>query len=174
MTRGEHDHRAHAPGTGAHAYSTPAQTNIGADAAHVDPVCGRKISTNPAHAVTNAGHTYYFCGSSCADKFRAAPERYVSTPNAPPVGDVPQGVIYTCPMHPQIRQPMPGNCPICGMALEPEMPALDAGENEELVDFRRRFWWTLPLTVITVALAMFGHRLGFDARIQTWVEFALS
>jgi Cu+-exporting ATPase len=64
---------------------------------------------------------------------------------------------YTCPMHPEIRQDHPGNCPKCGMALEPVMPALDEGENPELVDFRRRFWWTLPLTIVVTVLAMFGH-----------------
>src|SRR5215510_4574870 len=66
--------------------------------------------------------------------------------------------IYTCPMHPQIRRPAPGNCPICGMALEPEMPAVEEEKNPELEDFTRRFWWTLPLSVIAVLLAMLGHR----------------
>ena len=83
--------------------------------------------------------------------------------------------MYTCPMHPEIRQAMPGNCPICGMALEPELPSLDDEENPELVDFRRRFWWTLPLTVVVFALAMFGHML-FPAGLpgQNWIELALS
>jgi Cu+-exporting ATPase len=70
-----------------------------------------------------------------------------------------EGTIYTCPMHPQIRKPAPGHCPICGMALEPVMPTLDEGENAELTDFRRRFWWTLPLTIVVVVLAMGGHLL---------------
>src|SRR5687767_13192973 len=64
------------------------------------------------------------------------------TPGTPPAAG--GGTIYTCPMHPQVRQPAPGNCPICGMALEPVMPTLEEGENAELTDFRRRFWWTLP------------------------------
>lgn len=83
--------------------------------------------------------------------------------------------MYTCPMHPQIRQPAPGNCPICGMALEPVMPSLDDEENPELVDFRRRFWWTLPLSAIVFILAMFGHML-FQGRLpgQSWIELALS
>lgn len=111
------------------------------------------------------------------EKFRAAPESYlgaakpaeVRSTNAPP------GTMYTCPMHPEIRQAMPGNCPICGMALEPELPSLDDEENPELVDFRRRFWWTLPLTVVVFALAMFGHML-FPAGLpgQNWIELALS
>ena len=67
--------------------------------------------------------------------------------------------IYTCPMHPQIRQPGPGNCPICGMTLEPVLPTLEQGDDPELVDFRRRFACTLPLTIAVTALAMIGHRL---------------
>lgn len=89
--------------------------------------------------------------------------------------DAPAGTIYTCPMHPEIRQPAPGNCPICGMSLEPVMPALDDDENPELADFRRRFRWTLPLTVAVAVLAMAGHRL-FDGGLasQSWIELALS
>src|SRR5687768_3023589 len=86
------------------------------------------------------------------------------------------GTIYTCPMHPEIRQDRPGNCPKCGMALEPLIPELDApDENPELVDFQRRFWWTLPLTIVVVVLAMFGHRFGWlDITTQTWLELALA
>jgi len=84
------------------------------------------------------------------------------------------GTIYTCPMHPEVRQDRPGNCPKCGMTLEPFIP-LDEEDNHELGDFQRRFWWTLPLTAIVTMLAMFGHRLGwFDMRVQTWIEMALS
>jgi Cu+-exporting ATPase len=83
--------------------------------------------------------------------------------------------IYTCPMHPEIRRPAPGNCPICGMALEPLMPSLEDEENPELADFSRRFWWTLPLTVIVTVLAMFGHRLQFTSpQAQSWIELVLS
>lgn len=85
------------------------------------------------------------------------------------------GTVYTCPMHPQIRLDHPGNCPICGMTLEPLMPTLGDDENLELKDFSRRFWWTLPLTIIVTLLAMAGHRLHlFDARTQSWVELVLS
>ena len=95
-------------------------------------------------------------------------------PDAPaPVGP---GTIYVCPMHPQVRQPTPGNCPICGMTLEPEMPALDDEENPELLDFSRRFWWTLPLTLVVLAMAMLGHR--FEAWLptesRTWAELLLT
>jgi len=78
-------------------------------------------------------------------------------------------------MHPEIRQSSPGNCPKCGMTLEPVLPALDDGENPELVDFQRRVHWTLPLTAIVFVLAMFGHRLGwFEMGTQSWIELALS
>lgn len=84
------------------------------------------------------------------------------------------GTIYTCPMHPEIRQDHPGNCPKCGMTLEPVMPSLE-DDNPELRDFSRRFWWTLPLTVVVTVLAMFGPQLGlFSMSIQTWIELALS
>nr|WP_137895355.1 copper-translocating P-type ATPase [Ramlibacter sp. 2FC] len=85
------------------------------------------------------------------------------------------GTVYTCPMHPEVRQEHPGNCPKCGMTLEPLLPALDEDDNPELRDFRRRFWWTLPLTVAVTALAMAGHRLSwFDMATQSWVELVLS
>lgn len=85
------------------------------------------------------------------------------------------GTVYTCPMHPEIRQDHPGNCPKCGMTLEPVMPTLDEAEDPELRDFQRRFWWTLPLTVVVTVLAMAGHRLGwFEMATQSWIELVLS
>jgi Cu+-exporting ATPase len=94
-----------------------------------------------------------------------------NVPSEPPPG----GTTYTCPMHPEIRRPEPGNCPICGMALEPVMPSLDDEENPELTGFRRRFWWTLPLSIAVFTLAMFGHAV-FPAGLpnQNIIEFALS
>ena len=87
----------------------------------------------------------------------------------------PEGTIYTCPMHPEIRQPAPGNCPKCGMTLEPVMPSLEDEENPELADFRRRFWWTLPLTVVATMMAMFGHRLVHGGLPQqSWLELLLT
>ena len=83
--------------------------------------------------------------------------------------------IYTCPMHPEIRQDHPGNCPKCGMTLESVLPTLDDEENPELVSFEQRFWWTLPLTLVVTLLAMFGHRLGwFEMAAQSWIELVLS
>ena len=93
---------------------------------------------------------------------------------SPETPAAPDGTIYTCPMHPEIRRNQPGNCPICGMTLEPVLPSMD-DDNPELEDFRRRFWWTLPLTVVATALAMIGHRLDLmSMATQSWVEFALS
>ncbi|WP_273284268.1 copper-transporting P-type ATPase [Methylibium petroleiphilum] len=87
----------------------------------------------------------------------------------------PAGTVYTCPMHPEVRRDHPGNCPKCGMTLEPVLPTLDEDENPELADFTRRFWWTLPLTVIVTLLAMVGHRLQwFGVGVQSWVELVLS
>ena len=78
-------------------------------------------------------------------------------------------------MHPEIRQDHPGNCPKCGMTLEPLIPELEEDENPELRDFRRRFWWTLPLTIVVTFLAMFGHQLNlFDMAVQSWIELVLS
>ena len=83
--------------------------------------------------------------------------------------------LYTCPMHPEIRQNHPGNCPKCGMTLDLLIPDLHNDENPELRNFQHRFWWTLPLTVAVAVLAMFGHQLQwFEAKTQTWIELVLS
>ncbi|MDB5826257.1 MAG: Cu2+-exporting ATPase [Variovorax sp.] len=90
------------------------------------------------------------------------------------IGAAPVGAIYTCPMHSEIRQDHPGICPKCGMALEPLLPDLN-DDNPERRDFQRRFWWTLPLSIVVLVLAMFGHRLHLvDTGTQTWVELVLS
>ena len=94
---------------------------------------------------------------------------------SPAVTETPGATIYVCPMHPQIRRPQPGHCPICGMALEPEMPSLEDERNPELDDFTRRFWWTLPLSVAGVVLAMGGHRfVPLAATTVSWIELILS
>ncbi|HZV37472.1 MAG TPA: heavy metal translocating P-type ATPase, partial [Pseudoxanthomonas sp.] len=130
-------------------------------------------ATTPHHA-NHEGSEYHFCSARCREKFVAEPARYLaSKPEAPAA--VPKGTIYTCPMHPEIRQEGPGTCPICGMALEPEMPSLEEEENPELKDFTRRFWWTLPLSIVVFALAMFGNRIpSLDMGTRSWLEFALS
>ncbi len=89
--------------------------------------------------------------------------------------DAAPGTVYTCPMHPEIRQDHPGNCPKCGMTLEPLLPELTDEENPELVDFNRRFWWTLPFTAVVMVLAMTGHAMQwFEPRTQSWIELALT
>ena len=150
-----------------------------------DPVCGMQVSAarTPYHAL-HGGTKYHFCSAKCRERFVTNPDRY--TDDAPqqvevtaPVALAPpsdtHATVYTCPMHPQIRQSGPGTCPICGMALEPEMPSLEEDDNPELRDFTRRFWWTLPLTLIVLVLAMLGHRLpGLSTQARTWIELVLS
>ena len=105
-----------------------------------------------------------------------APVPSPANEHAPGAATVPSvGAVYTCPMHPEIRQDHPGNCPKCGMTLESVLPTLDDEKNPELVSFEQRFWWTLPLTVVVTLLAMFGHRLGwFEMAAQSWIELVLS
>ncbi|HET9485647.1 MAG TPA: heavy metal translocating P-type ATPase, partial [Xanthomonadales bacterium] len=133
------------------------------------------VAPDAPHHATHEGHDYRFCSAGCRTKFVADPLRYLAPREPADAAAAPAGTTYTCPMHPEIVRDAPGTCPICGMALEPQMPSLDDDENPELVDFRRRLWWTLPLTVATLALAMFGHRwAGLDAGTRTWLELALS
>ncbi|MFM9880573.1 MAG: heavy metal translocating P-type ATPase [Burkholderiaceae bacterium] len=127
------------------------------------------------------GNTVYFCSAGCKAKFAADPAKYLtgfsaaaaqSPDTAQPIG---ADAVYTCPMHPEVRQGHPGACPKCGMALEPEMPSLEDGESPELLDFRRRFVWTLPLTIVVMLLAMAGHRLQwFEMSVQSWIELVLT
>ena len=139
-----------------------------------DPVCEMKVGPNPEKTVEHAGTAYHFCSIGCVAKFKADPQKYLGPK---PVGEsaAAPGVMFTCPMHPEIRQPAAGSCPKCGMALEPEMPSLDDTENPELVDFRHRFWWTLPVSVAVFFSAMFGHTAFHGGlHYQNWIEFALS
>ena len=141
---------------------------------HVDPVCGMRVAANPQKSVDHGGTTYYFCCAGCTTKFRADPDKYLGPKMSSPAA-APPGTTYTCPMHPEIRRDGPGACPKCGMALEPETPTVDDAENPELADFTRRLFWTLPLTVAVVVLAMAGPWLHwFEMRTQSWLELALS
>jgi P-type Cu+ transporter len=154
---GGHDHAAH----GHH--------HVDGNAKVRDPVCG--MSIDPAtsrHRFDYRGETFHFCSAGCRTKFAADPQKYLD--NSKPKVVAPQGTIYTCPMHPQIRQAGPGNCPICGMALEPEVASLDAPPNPELADMTRRFWIGLALSVPPVVLEMGGHLVGGHG----WVEQSLS
>jgi Cu+-exporting ATPase len=140
----------------------------------IDPVCGMTVKADSTHHASHDGRDYRFCSAGCRAKFVAEPKRYLAPVSAEHEA-LPAGTMYTCPMHPEIVRDAPGNCPICGMALEPVMPSLDDGENPELTDFRRRFWWTLPLSILVLVVAMLGHRLGgVSPTIRTWIELALT
>ncbi|NWF32423.1 heavy metal translocating P-type ATPase [Stenotrophomonas sp. SAM-B] len=129
-----------------------------------------------AHHARHDGSDYYFCSDGCRRKFIADPQRYLAASSRPSEAP-PAGTLYTCPMHPEIVQDGPGTCPLCGMALEPSLPRLDDGENPELTDFRRRFWWSLPLSVATMALAMLAMTpllQGLSPDLRVWMELALA
>lgn len=140
-----------------------------------DPICGMDVTEHSEHHFKFKEQDFYFCSAHCVKKFSANPESYLQekqkiTPIAP-VDDA----SYTCPMHPEIVQNKPGDCPKCGMALEPMQTSLDDGENPELVDFSRRFWWSLPCTLVVFTLAMFGHSFQwFAMETQTWIELVFS
>lgn len=123
----------------------------------LDPVCGMSVDRSTTeHMSKHAGERFYFCSGRCRDAFDAAPDAYLH--GKPTPEPTPAATIYTCPMHPQVEQVGPGDCPICGMALEPkDVPSADDGPNPELVDFTRRFWVGAALTVPVVLLAMGGY-----------------
>jgi Cu+-exporting ATPase len=143
-----------------------------------DPVCGMTVDPMTAkHKASHAGIKYFFCSTRCLDKFLADPTRYVSA-SKPLANEVAAGTIYTCPMHPQIRQIGPGSCPICGMALEPETATADTSSSAELIDMTRRFWIGLALTLPVVALEMGGHFTGLNhllpAQLGNWLQLTLA
>jgi Cu+-exporting ATPase len=144
----------------------------------IDPVCGMTVDphTTP-HRHSHRGHPYYFCSSGCRTKFASNPEKYLSPQeNAP--ADVAEGTVYTCPMHPEVRQIGPGSCPICGMALEPEIATAETGPNPELADMTRRFWIGLALTVPVFVLEMGAHLFGAHAwlnqTLSNWLQFVFA
>ena len=121
----------------------------------IDPVCGMTVDVNAGKPRADyQGTTYHFCCNGCRGKFIADPQKYLGAREPEPAIE---GAIYTCPMHPEIRQQGPGPCPICGMALEPELPTADAGPNPELADMSRRFWVGLVLAIPVMVLEMSGH-----------------
>ncbi len=146
----------------------------------VDPVCGMLVDPATArHKIEHDGQTFYFCSERCRAKFADDPAKYVhGTVQQAPRADVPEGTIYTCPMHPQIRQVGPGNCPICGMALEPELATAETGPNPELIDMTRRFWVGLALSIPVVILEMGGHLIGehgwIDQSLSNWIQLVLA
>ena len=147
-------------------------THSHAAAAAIDPVCG--MTVDPAkspHRLSHAQKTYRFCSAGCRGKFAADPEKYL---HGTPAGAVPEGTIYTCPMHPEVRQVGPGSCPICGMALEPEAGGVDDGG--ELADMTRRLWISTLLALPVVALDMGGHfgLLHLPGHISAYAELVLA
>jgi P-type Cu+ transporter len=146
-----------------------------------DPVCGMTVTARSPHVVQHAGVSVYFCCAGCKEKFLAGPDKYplalgraAAAPAAPAAAP---GTIFTCPMHPQVRQSGPGPCPMCGMALEPSDPGADIGTNPELLDMRRRLWIGLPLALSVLILAM-GHEVRglrlADAPWSAWLQLVLS
>ena len=144
-----------------------------------DPVCGMMIDpTATPHHASHDGEDYHFCSAGCRTKFAADPVRYLSAGDTEAVVAQP-GAIWTCPMHPEIRQDHPGPCPICGMALEPDLVTADTGPSGELLDMSRRFWIALLLTIPVFVLEMGSHLFPalhnlVPARLSGWLQFALA
>ena len=180
-----HSEHAAAPGAG-HAARHAHHDHAGAPARATDPVCGMKVdpqTTQHRHAVDGAA--YYFCSADCKAKFAADPAKYPAPKGAKesmPATAAPEGAIYTCPMHPEVRQVGPGACPICGMALEPVDATADTGPSPELVDMSRRLWIGLALALPVVVLDMVGHLDGhlidlhmlIGATPANWIELAFA
>ncbi|MHB2168983.1 heavy metal translocating P-type ATPase [Alsobacter sp. R-9] len=175
-----HDHSAHShvhPSGHAH---HPAGSGGDAQTGTMvkDPVCGMAVDPHVTKFRSDyEGTPYHFCSSGCQTKFKAEPGRYASSQRKA-AAPVPDGAIYTCPMHPQIRQAGPGSCPICGMALEPLVASADDQGGAELTDMTRRFWIGLVLSLPVLALEMGGHLTGLDHYVprgtSNWVQMALA
>ena len=145
-----------------------------------DPVCG--MTVDPAvssHHFDGDSQIYHFCSAGCLTKFKADPQLYLHGSERPTVRaeDVAEGTIWTCPMHPEIRQLGPGTCPICGMALEPLEPTLDDKPNPELIDMSRRFWvsaiLSIPLVILTLGAEVFGWQI-VPMSTSVWLQLALA
>jgi Cu+-exporting ATPase len=149
----------------------------GGDHVHAtDPVCGMSVDPQTAkHRFAYRGRDYFFCSGRCRERFEAEPDKFLQP--KPPEAAAPAGTIYTCPMHPQVKQIGPGSCPICGMALEPEQISLDDKPDPELVGMTRRFWIALTLTIPVFVIEMGGH-LGLMHLVpqnwSNWISFVLS
>jgi Cu+-exporting ATPase len=181
MAQTDHDH---AHGTG-HPHGETPQVRSCCGGQHgeqdtavvpaIDPVCGMRVDPATAkHRFTHKGQAYFFCSSRCRARFEAGPEKFLQP--KPKEEAVPAGTIYTCPMHPEVRQVGPGSCPICGMALEPEQISLDDAPDPELIDMTRRFWVALVLTLPVFAIEM-GSHLGLHLvppMWSNWISFVLS
>jgi Cu+-exporting ATPase len=179
--RATHDHEKVAP-PGAQSAAQPrlgvrALGPSGVEVA-IDPVCGMQVSIATArHTLQQGDRTFYFCNPKCLEKFRANPSQYLNPPAAQ-AGARKADAVYTCPMHPQIRQLGAGSCPSCGMALEPLAPSTDEQPNPELLDMRRRFWVSALLTAPLLAYAMLQMAttgaMAWDGRAPGWLQLALA
>jgi Cu+-exporting ATPase len=144
-----------------------------------DPVCGMSVDPHTAaHRADHDGRPYFFCSAGCRTKFVADPARYLTPAELQSHEPVPESTIYTCPMHPEIRQTGPGACPICGMALEPAVITAETPPNPELADFTRRFWIGLALTIPVFILEMGGHLFDIGhliaPQISNWIQLLLA
>ena len=144
-----------------------------------DPVCGMTVDRAAAREVArHAGEPFFFCSKRCRTRFEASPQDFIGHRRTEPE-PAPPGARYTCPMDPEIVRDSAGDCPICGMALEPMTPSPDDGPNPELVDFRRRLRVGAPLGLALLALEMGGH-LGvpfaawLGPRAFAWLQLALA
>ena len=144
----------------------------------IDPVCGMTVDATTALRLTHEGNDYYFCNPSCQKKFAANPKRYLdadaeeSCCAKEPHHSAPKDAVYTCPMHPEVKQVGPGSCPVCGMALEPlEVSLEDDAPNPELVDFSRRLKWCVGFTVPLLIIAM-GNLI--PGNTMNWVQLLLA
>ena len=174
MNQDKHSGCCHGGGT-AHA---SAQGSADVSAKAIDPVCGMSVDKASAkHTHHHADQDYFFCSAGCRTKFIADPQKYLS-PRPASSDPVPEGTIFTCPMHPEIRQEGPGACPICGMALEPETITADSAPNPELADMSRRFWIGLALALPVFALEMGSHLIGGHGLVpqatSNLIQFALA
>jgi Cu+-exporting ATPase len=150
-------------------------------ASEIDPVCGMTVDpATAAHSLVHAGTTFHFCSEGCLGKFSVDPDKYLAREQVSAASPAAPGAIYTCPMHPQIRQVGPGSCPICGMALEPLVATAEAEPNHELADMSRRFWIGLVLALPVFMLEMASHIPALHVerlvpmQASIWIQFALS
>jgi Cu+-exporting ATPase len=172
-----HEHHRHDQGHGGRRHEHRNGDDSGTTS---DPVCGMKVTEDSEHRHEHAGVTYRFCSAHCREKFSADPVRYLE-PREGEAGETPAGTVFTCPMHPEVEQVGPGDCPICGMALEPRTLVSDEEEDSaELRDMTRRFWFAAALSVPLVALVMSDMLPSrpianmLPGRTRTFIELALA
>ena len=159
-----HDHGGHHHHDGTVAAEAPDDGRV------IDPVCGMRVDPKKSdRKFSYRGQDYFFCCDRCRTRFEADPEKYLA-PKQEPEPVIP-GAVYTCPMHPEVRQIGPGSCPKCGMALEPETVSLDDKPDPELIDMTRRFWIGLVLTLPVFVLEMGAHVFGLHFLPMAWVNW---